>query len=36
MGFIQTEWVQQQGFGRGQAFDGGFAGDHGFILGLCV
>ena len=28
VGFIQTEGVEQQGLGRGQAFEGGFAGNH--------
>jgi hypothetical protein len=32
VGFIQAKGRQQQGLGRGQAFKGGFAGDHYLIL----
>jgi hypothetical protein len=31
MGFVQAEGLKQQLTGRGQAFDGGFAGDHGAL-----
>jgi hypothetical protein len=36
MGFVQAEGLKQQLTGRGQAFDGGFAGNHESIVEIAA